>query len=502
MTQAGESGAAKARGADAAPAGADGDRGADLRDGGQADPGDAAVGTLVRDEPEESAAAAGRSRPRKTRRRQQAAPGEKRWVAAIFLFPAAVFLGVIVLYPLVYTVIRSFLKDGPAGTAGGFAGFDNYTEIFTSADSFRALKNNLIWVLIVPALIAVLGLFFAVLSERIRWSSAFKIVLFMPMAISFLASGVTWALIYVDQPSQGLGNAVVTGVHDIFRPSTGFPNAHPADASVLTGDKSSGYTSIASFSAGTPAQLPLVGLDLQNPPAEARQAQLPSGGDGLAGVVWNDFKLGGGGQQKAIDDGEIGIPGLTVQALRNGEVVASTTTAGDGTFRFDSLTDGEYQLKLPASNFREPFNGIAWLGKTWITPSIILAYIWIYAGFAMVLLAAGMSAIPRDALEAARMDGATEWQVFRRVTAPLLMPVLLVVLVTMIINVLKIFDLVFVIQQSAGANAKYANVLATQLYADYGNQLYGAASAVGVVLVLLVIPAMIFQVRQYRKDQR
>jgi alpha-glucoside transport system permease protein len=220
-------------------------------------------------------------------------------------------------------------------------------------------------------------------------------------------------------------------------------------------------------------------------------------------VVWNDFTLGGGGQPKAIDQGEVGIPGLTVQALReDGKVAASTTTAGDGSFRFDSLTSGEYQLKLPASNFEQPFQGVAWLGKTWITASIIVAYIWIYAGFAMVLLAAGMSAIPRDALEAARMDGATEWQVFRRVTAPLLMPVLLVVFVTMIINVLKIFDLVFVIQQSAGANAKYANVLATQLYSDYGNLLYGAASAVGVVLVLLVIPAMIFQVRQYRKDQR
>lgn len=448
------------------------------------------------------AGAAPAAAPRRPRRHQRAAPGEKRWIAAIFLGPAAVLLAVIVVYPLAYTVIRSFLKDGPAGSAGGFAGFGNYSDLLTSAESFRALRNNIIWVAIVPALIAVLGLFFAVLSERIRWSAAFKIVLFMPMAISFLASGVTWALIYVDQPSQGLGNAVVTGVHDIFRPSTGFPNVHPADDAILSGSKQDGYVSVAAFPVGEPAMIPLVGLDLQNPPGDARQAAAPSGGDGLSGVVWNDFMLGGGGEQKAIDRGEVGIPGLRVEAIRGGKVVDSTTTAGDGSFRFDSLTSGEYQLKLPASNFREPFAGIAWLGRSWITPAIILAYLWIYAGFAMVLLAAGMSAIPRDALEAARMDGATEWQVFRRVTVPLLMPVLLVVFVTMVINVLKIFDLVFVIQQSAGANAKYANVLSTQLYADYGNQLYGAASAVGVVLVLLVIPAMIFQVRQFRKDQR
>jgi alpha-glucoside transport system permease protein len=100
------------------------------------------------------------------------------------------------------------------------------------------------------------------------------------------------------------------------------------------------------------------------------------------------------------------------------------------------------------------------------------------------------------------MDGATELQVFRRVTAPLLAPVLMVVFVTMVINVLKIFDIVFIISQSAGANQKYANVLATQLFNDYGNQQYGAASAVGVVLVILVIPAMIFQIYRFRKDQR
>jgi len=79
--------------------------------------------------------------------------------------------------------------------------------------------------------------------------------------------------------------------------------------------------------------------------------------------------------------------------------------------------------------------------------------------------------------------------------------VLLVVFVTMLINVLKIFDIVFIIQQAAGGDARYANVLAVQLYSDYGNQRFGAASAIGIVLVLLVIPAMIFQIRRFRRDQ-
>ena len=72
----------------------------------------------------------------------------------------------------------------------------------------------------------------------------------------------------------------------------------------------------------------------------------------------------------------------------------------------------------------------------------MIAYIWVWAGFAMVVIAAGLAAIPRDVLEAARTDGASEWQVFRRVTAPLLAPVLSVVFITMLINVLKVFDIV------------------------------------------------------------
>jgi alpha-glucoside transport system permease protein len=191
-----------------------------------------------------------------------------------------------------------------------------------------------------------------------------------------------------------------------------------------------------------------------------------------------------------------------VQAVQNGKVVASATTNASGQFTFGKLTSGSYQLRLPASNFGQPYTGFSWLGSTLITPAIILAYLWIYSGFAMVLLAAGMSAIPRDALEAARIDGATEWQVFRRITAPLLAPVLVVVLVTLIINVLKVFDVVFIIGQSAGGNSKYASVLAVQLFDSYGEQKYGIASAIGVLLVLLVVPAMIFNVRRFRRENR
>ena len=418
----------------------------------------------------------------------------------LFIGPAAVMLAVVVVYPFVWSAIRSLFDDGPAGGTGSFVGLRNYGHVFTDDATFRAVKNNLIWVVVAPTVITIVGLIFAVLSERVRWATAFKLVLFMPMAISFLASGVTFALIYADQPSRGLANAITTGIHDTFSSTGRYQGLHPRPTG-FTGSSTKGYTTTASFTPGQPALLPVVGLSLTSPPKDLQQAALPAG-PGLSGVVWNDFKLGGGGTLGKPDPGERGLKDMQVQALENGKVVGSTSADAQGRFTFPSLTSGSYQLRLAAVNFKPPYDGISWLGKDWITWSIMIAYLWIYAGFAMVLLAAGMSAIPRDALEAARIDGATEWQVFRRITAPLLAPVLTVVFVTLVINVLKIFDIVFVISQEAGGNGKYADVLATQLYTAYGEQHYGIASAIGVILVLIVIPFMAVNIRRFRREQQ
>src|SRR5262249_3799385 len=140
---------------------------------------------------------------------------------------------------------------------------------------------------------------------------------------------------------------------------------------------------------------------------------------------------------------ELGLPGVTVQ-LRDakGHTVQSSTSAADGTFDFSKVPAGTYQAAIGAQTFAKPWNGISWLGSKLITPSLFIAYLWIWAGFSMVVIAAGLAAMPRDVLEAARTDGASEWQVFRRVTVPLLAPVLTVVFITMIINVLKVFDLI------------------------------------------------------------
>ena len=119
-----------------------------------------------------------------------AAAGERptrRWlIAAAFLAPAAFFLLVWIVYPTIYTIWRSFYDR----TGNRFVGFDNYRRLFSSDTIRTAIENNAIWVAVVPALITAIGLIFAVLTERIRWSVAFKTVVFMPMAISLFAAGV------------------------------------------------------------------------------------------------------------------------------------------------------------------------------------------------------------------------------------------------------------------------------------------------------------------------
>ncbi|UPZ30894.1 sugar ABC transporter permease [Streptomyces sp. LRE541] len=424
--------------------------------------------------------------------------GTRWWVAGLFLLPAIVLLGALVVYPIGYSIWRSlFDADG-----SGFVGLGNYGDLFSDDATFTAVKNTAIWVAVAPALVTGLGLIFAVLTERVRWSTAFKLVIFMPMAISMLAAGIIFRLVYEADPDQGVANAVLVGVHDTFAESSVYPKARPSGESDLKASGGGAFTSTGTVSAGSPALIPLVGIapnKVPGSPGDAKAAE--SAGDGVSGTVWLDFKLGGGGEKGAIDAGEKALPGIKVEAVKDGKVVASAKAGDDGTFTLPASAAGA-QLRLPSSNFAEPYNGVDWLGPSLVTPAIIGSYAWMWAGFAMVLIAAGLAGVDRNLLEAARVDGANEWQVFRRVTVPLLAPVLVVVLITLMINVMKIFDLVFIIAPQPSKDE--ANVLALQLVnASFGggnNQ--GLGSAIGIVLLLLVMPVMIVNIRRLRKERR
>lgn len=425
--------------------------------------------------------------------------GTRGLVAAGFLLPALVLLGALVVYPIGYSVYRSFFDR----SGDGFAGLGNYVEIFTDDTILTAVENNAIWVVVAPTVATALGLMFAVLTERVRWGTAFKLVVFMPMAISMLAAGIIFRLVYEQDPERGVANAVWVGVHDTFAESAGFPKARPAPAHPLKPAGGGAFVTERPVRAGSPVLLPLVGVPPDRMPSDARPAKPapPSTDGGITGTAWLDFTRGGGGTVNAVDPAELGLKGLAIEAVKDGRVVAEATAAADGTFSLPKEADGA-ALRLPESNFREPYNGVDWLGPSLVTPAIIGSYLWMWAGFAMVLIAAGLAAVPRELLEAARVDGANEWQVFRRVTVPLLAPVLAVVLVTLMINVLKIFDLVFII--APGSAQDDANVLALQLYrSSFGTDAHlGVGSAIAVLLLLLVIPVMAFNIRRIRRETR
>ena len=425
--------------------------------------------------------------------------GDEGWrkylLAAGFLAPAALLLGVWVVYPTIRTIIRSFYdRDGSS-----FVWFDNYKEIFTSDILLTAVKNNLLWVAVVPALVVSVGLVFAVLMERVSWAVAFRTAVFMPMAISAFAAGITWRIVYQQDPNLGVANAMIKSVEGVFTSSGVLTRALPSSPSLV--QKNGGIQLKNPILTGDVAQLGLTGIPPADVPTGAVDAKTPEPVDGgIAGVVWRDFKPGGGTPGK-VEAGELGLPGVSLELLDDsGSKVASATSGDDGSFAFDNVGGGNYTVGIAASTFAKPFGGVDWLGPRLVTPSIMIAYLWIWAGFAMVVIAAGLAAIPRDVLEAARTDGATEFQVFRRVTAPLLAPVLTVVFVTMLINVLKVFDIVISI--APGSSQDDATVLALAMWrtAFGGTNDFGVGSAIAVLIFVLVIPVLLLNVRRFKRE--
>jgi len=415
---------------------------------------------------------------------------------AVFLGPALLLLGAWVVYPTIRTIIRSFFDR----SGDEFVGLDNYQTLFSDDTLLMAIRNNVLWLLIVPALVTAIGLVFAVLLERVRFATAFKVAVFMPMAISLFAAGVIWRLMYDKDPNQGTVNAAVAVVKDAVSPSGVLSAAQPS-TDALQGGPKGGLVLERSLESGGVAQLGLTGIRSSDVPANAEQAIVPEAlAGGITGVVWRDFKPGGGTAGE-VEEEELGLPGLTIE-LRDdaGRSVAETTTEANGTFAFEEVEAGSYRTAIGPDTFSEPYAGVSWLGASLITPAIMLSYIWVWAGFAMVVIAAGLAAIPRDLLEAARTDGATEMQVFRRVTIPLLAPVLTVVFITMLIYVLKVFDIVIAV--APGSVQDDANVIALAMWRTSfgGVNDFGLGAAIAVFLFLLVIPILAINVRRFRRE--
>lgn len=272
----------------------------------------------------------------------------------LWILPAVVLLAVFLVYPTIHTVWLSF-QNGDSTQPVGWA---NYVEIFTDPAMLGVLWNNIVWLVGFTAGALLFGLVIAVLSDRVPYEVAAKTMIFVPMAISFVAAGIIWSLVFAYNPAGekqvGLLNAMLVTV---------------------------------------------------NPSAEPQ----------------------------------------------------------------------------------------AWLTNTGTnTLALIAVGVWMWAGFSMVTLSAGLKGIPMELLEAARVDGAKEGDVFLRITLPLLGPTIAVVAMTLVMNVLKIFDIVYIMTNGNFGTEVIANRMYKEMF-NYND--FGVAGALAVVLMVFMVPFMVIKVR-------
>ena len=151
--------------------------------------------------------------------------------------------------------------------------------------------------------------------------------------------------------------------------------------------------------------------------------------------------------------------------------------------------------------FDHGFQPKAWLGRpNFVNYALIGAYVWASTGFVMVVLSAAIKGIPAEIMEAARVDGATEWQIFRRVMLPMLSLPLAIVTIWLFINVIKVFDIIYVM--TGGGPGTSSRVIAFTMYEETfqsGRPGYGAA--VAVIMLVLLLPVMILNVRRFRSER-
>lgn len=306
--------------------------------------------------------------------------------------------------------------------------------LFTSIRG--TIANNLWWIFSVIIFAVSLGLAVAVLADRSKGENIAKSLIFLPMAISFVGAAVIWRLIYVARPPQD--------------PQSGVFNT----LWVQIGKWSNSTTAITLISV-------VLGLVIV----------------GLAYLAWRGWQA----EANAIVAGSLTI----VAGL--GYLIYRFVGPGIGGVAISEVT-GEL-IADPVLFIQEsPWNNF-WM---------MVVFIWIYTGFAMVIFSAAIKAVPEDLLEAARIDGATESQTFWRVTVPQIFPTIGVVVTSLVVNSLKVFDIPKVM-----TNGNFdTQVLANEMWERAFTQLnFGLGSAVAVVLFIAVLPVMYLNIRRMQTER-
>ena len=357
----------------------------------------------------------------------------------LFLFPALVLLGLYLAYPVFATLWLSFTQDAPGNTRE-FVGFANYAQMVTEDKFWESVKNNMIWLLVVPAMSTAFGVLAAQLTDRIWWGNIAKSLIFMPMAISFVGASVIWKLIYdtrpTDQAQIGLLNALWLKL-------------------------GGGFWSVVVVKV-----LPALTI----------------GALALA-IIWMMWLLGRpllqgvGGNLRAKVGRVIAVAiGAWLAYVLVGWIV--------GIFTAD-LVYGKEQTWLTI-----PF---------WNNFFLMIVLVWIQTGFAMVIISGALRGVPEETIEAAILDGASPFQVFFQIKIPQIMGTIVVVWTTITITVLKVFDIVLAMTNGQWETQVLANYMFDKLFRAND---WGVGSASAMIIMLLVSPILIWNVYNARKEMR
>jgi alpha-glucoside transport system permease protein len=357
-----------------------------------------------------------------------------------FVGPAVVLLTIFLVYPAINTVVLS-LQDQ---RSENFVGFDNYTAVFSNSDTLVALRNSIAWVIVVPLASVVIGLAFAVLSDRLgrKTEALSKTFIFMPMAISFVGAGIIWRFMYLARP-QG-------------RPQTGVLNFL--------------WVGLGNLSAGESTAGVIVTVVL------------------VVGIVFLGFLAF---RAWKAEQNTVAI-GSLITALPFVWLLWRFLGDGIGGLARDAETGGA--VVLDGALVGEPI--IFLQEQPWNTFWLILVLIWIQTGFAMVVFSAAIKGVPTDLIEASKVDGATENETFWRVTIPQIAPTIGVVTTTLIVLVMKVFDIPKVM-----TNGQFGtNVLANEMWQKAFTELnIGAGAALAMILFFSVLPVMYYNIRRQRE---
>ncbi|HEX5496896.1 MAG TPA: ABC transporter permease subunit [Mycobacteriales bacterium] len=409
--------------------------------------------------------------------------GMPRW-PVVYLLLAAVPVCAMLVAPLVYTVVTSFW----VGPGHGYFGVAHYLAIWRDPQIRHAVANSLRWLSIAP-LVCLVGFVLARVSRDARRSRAFLIgVIAAPMAVSALITGITFRLMFAPQPSPGVVTDLASTVAGWFGGSAPLPGAQPdpgATTFVPAPSAGAGGLSFAvdrttgdlTTSAVTPGQV--VDLGLVGVPA-------PPG----RGLTFQDLPSIAPGQVRGVVTVR-GRPvsGIPVTIYRLLDVVASTRTDRHGAFQFDvsdqsAAADARYVLHIPAAAIAPKSDRVAFLGSSWIGWVLGSAFVWGWMGFAVVVFRAGLAAVPADLLRVARAFGAGRLRTAFTVTAPALIPVTAVVLLTLLVAAVRVFDLVLV--AAPGSVQANADVIGLHWWRSQGTLGSGGSAALAVLLFALV----------------